>query len=430
MNLPLISETIIPINPLELENLKIIPPKLNNQIAIVFDNFLRDQITFNLIKSIFLFCPGVKLYISDQSVFNPVTNELYTKLIQNGHCVIYCGFDCGISVAKNRAISNVTEPYIFTCDSDNIFTEKTNLESLIYILQRNKKLGYLNLLETRNGIRIEYEINLSLENNTIIYNNAHIDENPNELLFCDYTTNEGLFKKEIFQDVKFDEEMKLAEHLDFFMQLKYNSPWKVAYTTLSAIDNQDIKIDDVNYLAYRNRNTIYWQLYTKKWNIDCIVDLKNRKYWLNSEKNISIPIEENSFKTKIPQQMENTSITIKKNYSKNPSLEERLKEFSLFLTKNNIDHYLLSDTCRQYVLRLPLKLPITLGISEKSDWRTILKNNKYTFFKDNELNIVEWIPTEYKLGDNLSNIKYRIPFPVVKYLEKTFSKNWKNLTNE
>lgn len=420
MNLPLISETIIPINSQELEHLIIIPPKVNNQIAIVFDNFLRDQITFNLIKSIFQFCPGVKLYISDQSVFNPVTNELYTRLIQNGHCVIYCGFDCGISVAKNRAISIVTEPYIFTCDSDNIFTEKTNLESLIPILQNNDRLGYLNLLESRNGIKIEYEINLSLENKTIIYNNAHINENPNELLFCDYTTNEGLFKKEIFQDVKFDEEMKLAEHLDFFMQLKYRSQWKVAYTALAAIDNQNIKIDNQDYQAYRNRNKIYWQLYFKKWNIDSILDLKKTRYWLNSSEDISIPIENNPIKIKL--QKIDTVIDV----NKIKPLEEKLRNLSLFLTQNNIDHYLLGDTCRRYVFNLPLKLPMDIGISKKYSLEEIMNATNFNIFKKNELNIIDYIPSQYKLGDKLGGIKYKIPFPVVKYLEKTFNKKYQN----
>jgi hypothetical protein len=425
MNLPLISETILPIDPKELEGLIIIPPKIDNQIAIVFDNFLRDQLMFNLIKSIFQYCPGVKLYISDQSVFNPVTMDLYNNLIKCGHSITYCGFDCGISIAKNRAISMVTEPFIFTCDSDNLFTEKTNLKSLIPILMSNDKLGYLNLKELRNNVKIEYEINLSLENNTIIYNNAHINDISDELLFCDYTTNEGLFKREIFKDVKFDEEMKLAEHLDFFMQLKYNSQWKVAHTVLAEIDNQDIKIENPDYQAYRNRNNVYWQLYIEKWNINSIVDLKKHRYWLDPAHQKPLPTENIT-----PEKKEVTIMPHQNNPKKNQSLEEKLVDFSLFLIQNNIDFYLLEDTCRRYTFNLPLKLPITIGVSKKSSLKELLKTENIDIFEENELNIIEWIPSHWKMGDKLDGMNYKIPFPVIKYLEKKFNTTIDNLKKE
>jgi hypothetical protein len=267
-------ETILPINKSDVEQLDVPAPSKNNDLAFVFDNFLRDRLAFNLIKSIFRFYPGSKIYIADQSVYNKNTMLLYGKLTAAGHSVNYCGFDCGISVARNTAIAQVKEPYIFVCDCDNLIEERTNIETLKTILKNNSEIGFVGMYEIFSGKINNYEHFLNRKDKLLKYEtiskDAKIRLNP--FFLCDYTMNSGLAKKEIFESVKYEEQMKLCEHLDFFMQLKYNTSWKVACATNVCVNNSCFALENEDYKKLRGRNKLFWDFYITKWGLEQIND--------------------------------------------------------------------------------------------------------------------------------------------------------------
>jgi len=398
----IITETLYPIELHNIEKLHIINPSLNNDIAIVFDNFLRDGIMFNLIESIFKYAPGVKIYIADQSIYHPNTMILYNKLILKGHEVIFCGLDCGISVARNNAIKQVNEKYIFMCDCDNLFTRFTDLNILKNILEKNCNIGLVSLYEKEHNQINHYEINLERTGDLLIYNyiSEHADCRNKEFFLCDYTMNMGLAKKELFDSVKYDEQMKLTEHLDFFMSIKYNTEWKVACATSVNIDNQDIILDNSSYNLFRARNKLFWKLYKTKWNLTKI----------------------NNY------DLETTQVTkpsIPKEY-KTDSLDSTSTYMCIkFINSHSINFYLIDKCCLNFIKHKPLESTKLCIATDTLTNKNIIEN----YAKYLKLDI------EVKIGNlktkivEINNTKIFVPCPVIQYLEKTFKQTWKELQN-
>lgn len=407
-----LNETILPISPDSIGTFHPIPPKKDNKIAIVFDNFLRDDLMFNLVKSIFIYSPGVKLYISDQSVFNPITDIMYNKLREAGHEIIYCGFDCGISVARNRAIKRVKEPYIFLSDCDLLFTKNTNLSKMIEILNNNNDIGFLSLYEYNQDKVNYYEIMFDKKDDVLNY--AYITEQDeirnNEFFYCDYCMNTGMIRKEFSNKVQYDEQMKLAEHLDYFMQIKYNSNWKVACATKISIRNQNIDIQNENYNQFRRRNKIYWKLYNKKWNLTLI-----NKYNILIDKYTNIQ----EVKTVLP----NTNNIV--SLQQSVPVSTSIAEFLLLMNKLNIPICLLKETCLNIILNHVLP---TNNIQIGTSLEHMYEVQEYAI--KNNLNIeVSNYNFEKTKPYTFNEIKLYVPKPVVKYLEDYTGKSWKELTN-
>lgn len=402
----LITETILPISDKQLESLEIIKPSSDNDIAIVFDNFLRDELTFNLIKSIFRFSSGVKLYIADQSVYSKNTFSLYEKLMENGHEVIFCGFDCGISNARNKAIEKVKEKYIFMCDSDNLFNKQTQLNDLKSILENNPDMGLISLYEKENNEVNHYENNLERCEDILYYRPIKADNTCrlDNYFLCDYTMNVGLAKKEMLDIIKYDCNMKLAEHLDFFMTIKYKSNWKVACSTVVQIENQDIKIDNEQYNKFRNRNKKYWVMYKEKWNLKQIND-----YLLNQE-DYANPIVK---KTEEVIQPIETIIND----------TDPLKNIFNWLNLNHIPFWLTHKSCLDFINHKSLTNQVLyLGTNSQK-----AKMDIENYAKNIKLDVKITVETRATKIMKLDNIKISVPMPVVRYLNKTYGFDWEKL---
>jgi len=413
----LLADTLLPITDEQLSELKIVSPSRDNIIAVVFDNFLRDQAIFNLIQSIFLYQPGVKIYIAEQSVYHPNTQKLYDMMIEKGHEIIYCGFDCGISVARNTAIKKVNEPYIFVADSDNLFTKKTKLKKLINILEKNPELGFLSLYEYDDDKLNPYEINLVRKEDKLFYENISLDDEirNNDFFYCDYTMNVGMSRKELFDEVVYDNEMKLAEHLDFFLQIKYNTKWKVGCATKISINNQNIPLKNELYDQYRCRNKMYWKLYINKWHLTEI-----NKYILSAERYVT------DIETKPIKIIENIISPVKNTTDKVNDLEL----FTDILEAHCIDYYLIKDTCLQYVNHSPFSNDIYIAarlnpnviIELRKKYKQISEN---IFTKNNIIfNVSPDVPKNSKEHYIIGKKKYKIPCPVLKYLIRLYGDDW------
>jgi hypothetical protein len=418
--IPIISNTILPISNLELENIKIISPDKNNEIAIMIVHFLRDQLLLNTLKSIFEYQPGCKIYIADQGVFNKNLNKLYYMLEKNGHQIIYTGFDAGISHCRNQLVKNIKEPYIYWQDDDVLFLSTTNLKSALRILKKYDDLGILGFQEYSKNKITHYEMHLLIENRRIKYIPAWRDVDKNsDITYCDMVINDALAKKEVFNDILWDERLKLAEHLDFFLQIKFNSKWKVAFANIYT-QHQDIEILDPNYKLFRDRNKYFFQYYVDKWNID---------YLHNLEFKTNKP-----YKIEVFQENKAVESSEKENIINSKSLELELLSFIKILNQFNYDYCITGITCTELVCNKTIKtIPISISIP-RYDKPLIKSLESYGYLCTEDTISIDFITiklsTEYiikKKNYINNNNHFYVPCPVVRYLETFNKKPWKEL---
>jgi hypothetical protein len=361
-------------------------------------------------------------------------------LKDKGHEIIYAGYDAGISRCRNLLVKASTEPYIYWQDDDVCFISSTNLTKPLKILKNNSKIGVVGLQEYTKDKINHYEMLLNIENGLVIY--TPVWENPEnikkEFIHCDMVINDVMAKREIFKEVMWDENLKLAEHLDFFLQLKYNTKWQVVYTNVF-VRHQDIEVDNPAYKQYfRGRNKYFWQFYVDKWHI---THLHNLEFKSNAPWKIYIfPFCETAIVPII--EKENSahieSVEIEPIIIKEPIIEEKipanlidleavLSKFVEILNKNKCDYVIIDKTCAEMVCKGKLNTsPLMISINNfTKPLIEILEQNGFKFNQDtNCVSLSEIDIAIYQ--KRISNTKnytfknkvYRVPLPVISYLQK------------
>jgi len=93
-------------------------------------------------------------------------------------------------------------------------------------------------------------------------------------IYCDSVLNCFLARREVFDDIQYDENFKLVEHLDFFLRLKKDTQWKVAFTDKVTVEhNNDVNTN--KYMGFRNsvsgENVITGKQHFKnKWSVELV----------------------------------------------------------------------------------------------------------------------------------------------------------------
>ena len=366
----------------------------------------RNNCVKKTIESIQKYCPQMKIYIADQ-------NEPSGEMMQfyEAHNVEYYFVEPNSGLSKNRnfLVNKVKEEYIFIGDDDFTFTNKTKIKIMQEILDENKTIGIVGgeLSETSN-----YCHRLIWDNKKKIVYMIQIDEEflytkkNHKFMYTDLVLNFFLAKKEVLKECKWDDDLKLAEHLEYFLRFK-ETKWKVAYTpNVFAIHDRE-RPDD--YIEYRHQAKKYYKIMLKKYNmkdLSNIIQLKNSP--LSFEKMVNIPSVE---KTK--------EITIQ---CRIVSIETVFKEVYNTFINNNIKYCLLSETCKDAVLYGKSNLntkDLYLGVDDLEKAKEILLNIDT---QDVKVNLKKYNGATKLMG--FFGTAHNVPFPVISYLKNTFGRNW------
>lgn len=207
-------------------------------IAIVIKTFMRESSLFRCVDSMLKNCPKpFRIYIADDSHVSIDKRHLYHELKQGGHRIIELPFDVGISVGRNAAMSEVKEDYVLVMDDDIMIKNAETVKKLKDILDADPNLGLVaGYIENENGVPFgsdKYSTGLRFEiDNRILFRwpaSAIINKlNGSFYRQADQVVNFFLARKELFNDVKWDDRIHIEwEHIDFFLELA-KTKWKAA----------------------------------------------------------------------------------------------------------------------------------------------------------------------------------------------------------
>lgn len=248
------------------------------EIAIVVNTFMRDEALKAFIKSVEAIYPNdwYKFYIADQGFTNIEKDKYYNTLKQKGHFVTYLPFNCGLSFARNYLVSRVIEPFIFIVDDDFEFTNKTNPSNFIRILLHDPSIGVVGgQLENHENYTYNLELNKTqgslhycpVNKKTINYTRSTHLQTSIPYFLSDIVLNFALFRTEVFKDIKWDDQLKLSEHTDFYLRFK-NTLWKVSFTdAVTAIHKKDRHDEIYRKLRGETNSDLGKNLFLKKWGL-------------------------------------------------------------------------------------------------------------------------------------------------------------------
>lgn len=217
------------------------------KIALIYTTFLRPALARETIASIVKYRPpDSMLFIGDQSRDAQILHRDWIRSYA-------LPFDCGLSAARNLLVKKASEQGFEYClvTADSIkFTDQTvALQSVIEFLSSRPDYGIVGF-----GLlnRTPWEFLLDIRDGRFLLSPASQTAEFKGISYgqCDICRNFFLAKTKALLEVGWDNELKLAEHEDFFYRFK-QAGWKTFFT--KQVQAEYIISKPIEYLAFRNR---------------------------------------------------------------------------------------------------------------------------------------------------------------------------------
>lgn len=232
---------------------------MNSRIAICLTSFLRDNLLYTTLQSIADFLPeNCIVLIADQgysSSEKTLNCDYFSSLMTCER--LFLSFDCGLSSARNQLVERAQalnyDYCLITADSIQ-FTDKYDFIPYISFLESNVDYGIVGF-NLNNRQAWEGELELILNSNFLvkqlnIETASFISYQNIKFYNCSVVRNFFLAKTQCLLDNRWDDDLKLCEHEDFFWRLK-QTKWKVFYT--DSLSARYVKSQNKEYNEYRQR---------------------------------------------------------------------------------------------------------------------------------------------------------------------------------
>jgi GT2 family glycosyltransferase len=253
---------------------KIAPPSL----ALAFATIERPQVAERLVRSVRKYFDDLPIYVADQSRQVTAIASFYEQYDVR---LLRMPYDAGVTASRNRLAREIPEDYFVLCDDDFIFGPQTRFDDALQILATHPEIGVVggklydygwNEEWVRNWeLFLEYDRQQKILFSIPIYELAPRAREVGGIRFflCDAVLNFAVFRRSMFAEgMQWDERFKSnGEHEDFFLNLKLNSRFRVAYLpTMVAYHHHPEE-----YRAYisrlRERNE-GWKRFFDKWGLE------------------------------------------------------------------------------------------------------------------------------------------------------------------
>jgi glycosyltransferase involved in cell wall biosynthesis len=253
-------------------------PEPHAKLAIAFVTIERPHAAQRLILSARRFLGDLPIYVADQSATIDTMSAFYERNQVN---VIRMPFDSGLAASRNALVREIKENFFLLCDDDFVLGPCSNVDDAMTVLENATDLAVVGgrLHDYHDGCEhvrnwemyFQYDRHNRSFTAIPIYNYspqvrsvAGID-----VYLCDAVMNFCVFRKSVFSDcIRWDDRIKInGEHEDFFLNLKLNSQWKVAYLpSMAALHHRSIAAGSYQS-ALRSRQE-GWTYFLEKWGID------------------------------------------------------------------------------------------------------------------------------------------------------------------
>ena len=260
-------------------------------VTFIIKTFERFKCVKRLVNSIYRYYPDAIILIGDDSEIS--CKQYFAKHYTGKDLTVYVlPKDCGLSYGRNYLLDRVKTDYFVLLDDDFVFDKRTDIQTGISILSE-KGLdilgGYFrNYSEVykftdnfkvliRHMFHLEIPYNyigkLMLDKETRILNADYITKEFPDFTLTDITHNFFIGRTNVIRTKnRWDDDLKLHEHTDFFLRGKANG-LSVGFTNQMSVQHKPIK--PKKYNDFRNRDFV--KLFMEKNDIKKIVATYNGK---------------------------------------------------------------------------------------------------------------------------------------------------------
>lgn len=216
-------------------------PDWINDTTVVIKAHERPGYLDDLLNSIHRYYPGAKILVGDDSKW--ISNRIDVDIVR-------LSYDIGLAAGRNCLIQQVKTPFTLLCDDDFVFTEKTKIELLHGELL---KTGFdlISGLTTCWKPRAPF-VGHFVQEDSVLYLRQGPAYVHNGFPCYDVVENFFLAKTESLQKVKWDDKLKVGEHIDWCLRAR-ESGLLIGFTPFVTIVDQSPLMPDTDYAKHRTR---------------------------------------------------------------------------------------------------------------------------------------------------------------------------------
>ena len=186
-----------------------------------------------------------RIYLADDGSVSEAKRAAYDRLREEDHLVMVFDAPVGVSRARNVLADRLEdEPWVLRMDDDFQLTGESDVAAMRRILREVPELGLVADLERQvgdgqgvfSGQISDGQGWFERRGATLVKRLVRPDAftweraGPYRFARCDYTRNLQLIRRELLDDVRWDDRLVFArEHADFLLQVQA-SRWEVAFT--------------------------------------------------------------------------------------------------------------------------------------------------------------------------------------------------------
>ncbi len=223
--------------------------------------FKRPEALKRLLFSVTEHYPMANIYVADQNetIDREFYKQLRSDLFDAGLCkrliVESLPYDCGVSYARNHLVLTTPNPYKLILDDDMEFSKETDIGKMIRLMEKHPAVGVVGGLVRQLGSEVHFEFTPEIKGDTIL----HLLEKPNwkatdgirhRKTGC--VLNFALFRKDVFQYIQWDPNLKVCEHTDFYLRMR-EVPYQILYTPDVVVEHPPIARSE-GYKELRTRD--------------------------------------------------------------------------------------------------------------------------------------------------------------------------------
>jgi glycosyltransferase involved in cell wall biosynthesis len=243
-------------------------PEDVKDITLIVPTMMRDDCLKRLITTAQIYYPTLKILVGYQGKNNLDTTFSNTRIIQLPN-------DCGLSYARNTLVKEVETEYTLLLDDDHWFHPTTDLGKMKLILNADENLGIVsgrfwqdNQVKPYEKFFLFCDKLLMLISWTNLYDKKLVclrEYNGIKYGYADICHNFFIAKTKVLREYGWDNRHKVhSEHLDFYLNLKINSPYKVAFIPDMIIGHTPVITSDYKEKRFRQ----YYYLITQKYGFE------------------------------------------------------------------------------------------------------------------------------------------------------------------
>lgn len=271
-------------------------------VAVLIKTLRRERAFLNCIHSVreHIRVP-YRFYIADDGPVSRVKEQVYAELQAEGHVLLRFPPQTGASHSRNALLDQLgAERYVLRLDDDFELTSATDVPGMIRLVEQQPEIGAVADLERQVGSGkgvFSGDISpaqglLEIRDGTLVKRLIPLREFEYRescglrFAYCEFSRNFLLVRREVFRDIRWEEDLPFAgEHADFLLQLK-TAGWKVAFLPNSIhLHREDLSRLDADRARYRRQKS-GWEtimpVYRRKWGVNLITVKRPARYFIKA----------------------------------------------------------------------------------------------------------------------------------------------------